>query len=95
MNLGFTMVDCKGLDLASNAEYQTIDGLYARCALTRKVNKPALLYNMLYNEEKTTPAIGLITKDPNSSGLMVLFGVYKLNVAPTNAVIITKLTDSE
>lgn len=95
MNLGFTMVDCKGLDLASDAESQTIDNLYARCSLARKVNKPSLLYNMLYSEEKLTPAVGLITKDPDSSGLMVLFGVYKLNIAPTNVVVITNLTDTE
>ena len=49
MNGGYTMVDCKGINLLADSAV-TVTGIYSKCAKAISTKKPIIAYNLEWGE---------------------------------------------
>lgn len=89
MKGGYTMIDCKGLNLLAQSS-QTITGLYARTKKALEENKPIYAYNCVYGEGVATSPIQVF--GINEAGTLILTSsILQVRIASNDGVTITSL----
>ena len=91
MKLGFTMIDCQGLDLTSEST-QTIPGLYARMSKAIDIQKPCFAYNIIWGESNPmTPIPVMLNKD--SGNIVGTAATLQIVVTASNVVTIVNMVN--
>ena len=85
MNGGYTLVNCKGIDLSDLGK---VSGIYNRVKAALDTDKPVVLYNIVRGTQKFKPIIafgGVDASDENES-LFLSFYPVTLHIAKDDTV---------
>lgn len=97
MNGGYVMIDCKGLNLLSEAS-QTIDGLYEKSAEALATGKPIIVNNCEYGDGvpmTPTPVMGIEEEEDGTSTIVFTASTLQIRVSSDDSVEIVDLLDND
>lgn len=89
MNGGYTMIDCKGMNLLAQSA-QTISGLYANCVKALATGKPVIANNCVYGtgvQMTPIPVFAII----EAGTIIFTSSILQVRIASNDSVTIVSL----
>lgn len=90
MTSGYTLIDCRGLDLTSQSE-QTIPGIYAQLRTAMIVGKPLIGCNCIWGTGKPLTPIHFFANQWNDSLIVCTSSILNINVTSSDVVTVQNL----
>lgn len=87
---GYYMIDCDGLNLLSEST-QTLPGLFAKCALAHKQNKPVYACNLGYGLGKNLTPVNVMVLNEDAQTYVCSASVLQIWVSDDDEVTIVNL----
>ena len=87
---GYTIIDCKGLDLTS-AEEQTIPGTYSQLRTAMIIGKPLIGINCTWGTGKPLTPIHFFAKQYAENLIVCTSSIFNINVTSTDKVTVQNL----
>lgn len=86
MTSGYTLIDCRGLDLTSQAQ-QTLAGIYTQLRTAMIIGKPIIGCNCIWGEGKPLTPVHLFAYQSNEN--TVVCATSTLNISVTSSDVVT------
>lgn len=90
MTSGYTLIDCRGLDLTSQSE-QTIPGIYAQLKTAMIIGKPLIGCNCIWGTGKPLTPIHFYVNQSNESLIVCTFSTLNINVTSSDVITVQNL----
>lgn len=90
MTSGYTLIDCRGLDLTSESE-QNIPGIYAQLRTAMIVGKPLIGCNCIWGEGKPLTPIHFFANQWNENLIVCTSSILNINVTSSDVVTVQNL----
>lgn len=90
MTSGYTLIDCRGLDLTLESE-QTIPGIYAQLRTAMIVGKPLIGCNCIWGTAKPLTPIHLFASQRGENLIVCNSSILNINVTSSDVVTVQNL----
>ena len=75
---GYSMINCKGLDLTGGSTPQTIAGLYEQCKTALKSGKAIFAHNCVYGEGHPTSPIAVLVQQEDEHTIVATASILQI-----------------
>lgn len=87
---GYTIIDCKGLDLTSTEE-QTITGIYAQLRTAMIIGKPLIGINCIRGTGKPLTPIHFFANQDAENLIVCTTSIFNINVTSADKITVQNL----
>lgn len=87
---GYSIIDCKGLDLTSSEE-QTIPGTYSQLKSAMIIGKPLIGINCTWGEGKPLTPIHFFAKEYAENLIVCTSSIFNINVTSADKITVQNL----